>query len=213
MPRRTLERAGPAQGWKAGEQVRQAGTSPTNERTASLPLDACPRKAHFLHLRSPPMSETLLRPPPPALFMPEKQPAKPMTPPAQGGVGIRAERRPADRHRRTGARRAGGGARPGAARRHRLGQDLHHGQGDRGGAEADADPGAEQDAGGAALRRDEELLPRQRGGVFRFATTITTSRRRTSRAPTPTSKKTRRSTSRSTACATRPRRRCWSATT
>ena len=51
--------------------------------------------------------------------------------------------------------------------RHRLRQDLHHGQGDRGGAEADADPGAQQDAGGAALRRDEELLPGQRGGILR----------------------------------------------
>ena len=47
---------------------------------------------------------------------------------------------------------------------------------------------------------------------FVSATTITTSRRRTSRAPTPISRRTRRSTSRSTACATRPRSRCWSAT-
>ena len=43
--------------------------------------------------------------------------------------------------------------------------------------------------------------------------TTTTSRKPTSRAPTPTSKKTRPSTSRSTACAIRRRARCWNATT
>ena len=56
----------------------------------------------------------------------------------------------------------------GAARRHRLGQDLHHGEGDRGDAAPGADPRAQQDAGGAALRRVQELLPRQRGRVFRL---------------------------------------------
>ncbi len=76
-----------------------------------------------------------------------------------------------------------------------------------------AGPGAEQDAGGAALRRVQELLSRQRGGIFRLAITITTSRKPTSRAPTPTSRRIPRSTSRSTACATRRRARCWSATT
>ena len=55
----------------------------------------------------------------------------------------------------------------GAARRHRLRQDLHHGQGDRGDAAPRHHPGAEQDAGGAALWRVQELLPRQRGGIFR----------------------------------------------
>ena len=46
-------------------------------------------------------------------------------------------------------------------------QDLHHGQGDRGHATPRHHPGAEQDAGRAALWRVQELLPRQRGGVFR----------------------------------------------
>jgi hypothetical protein len=52
-------------------------------------------------------------------------------------------------------------ARPGAARRHRLGQDLHHGpRGHRGGPAAPgADPGAEQDAGRAALRRVQAFFP------------------------------------------------------
>ena len=56
----------------------------------------------------------------------------------------------------------------GAARRHRLRQDLHHGQGDRGDAAPGADPGAQQDAGRAALQRVQEILPRQRGRVFRL---------------------------------------------
>jgi hypothetical protein len=34
---------------------------------------------------------------------------------------------------------------PGPARRHRLGQDLHDGEGDRGGAAPGADPRAQQD--------------------------------------------------------------------
>ena len=55
-----------------------------------------------------------------------------------------------------------------------------------------ADPGAQQDPGGPALRRDEELLPEQRGRVFRLATTTTTSPRPMSRAPTPTSRRPRR---------------------
>ena len=46
-------------------------------------------------------------------------------------------------------------------------QDLHHGQGDRGHAAPRHHPGAEQDAGRPALWRVQELLPRQRGGVFR----------------------------------------------
>ena len=56
-------------------------------------------------------------------------------------------------HRRTGRRPAEARAGPGAARRHRLGQDLHHGEGDRGGAAPRAHPRAEQDAGRPALWR------------------------------------------------------------
>ena len=59
-------------------------------------------------------------------------------------------------------------ARPGAARRHRLGQDLHHGQGHRGDPAPGADPGPQQDPGRPALRRVQELLPRQRGRVLRL---------------------------------------------
>ena len=82
------------------------------------------------------------------------------TNPKAGGarhqVGFRSQGRPADGDRRPGRRRAAQRPHPGAARRHRLGQDLHHGQGDRGDAAPGADPGAEQDAGGAALRRVQE---------------------------------------------------------
>ena len=54
-----------------------------------------------------------------------------------------------------------------AARRHRLGQDLHHGESDREDAAPSADPRAQQDAGGAALRRVQEFLSRECGRVFR----------------------------------------------
>ena len=104
-------------------------------------------------------------------------------------------------------------ARPGAARRHRLGQDLHHGQGDRGDAAPGADPGAEQDAGRPALRRVQERSSPTTRSSISSPTTTTTSPKPTSRAPTPTSRRKARSTSRSTACATRRRARCWSATT
>ena len=80
---------------------------------------------------------------------------------------VRAEGRPA-----AGDQKPGRGRRPprphaSASGRHRIGQNLHHGQGDRGDAAPGADPGAEQDFGGAALRRVQVVLPRQRGGIFR----------------------------------------------
>ena len=81
-------------------------------------------------------------------------------------IRIRAEGRPADRDQGTGRGHQPQRPHAGAARRHRLRQDLHHGQGDRGHATPRHYPGAEQDAGGAALWRVQELLPRQRRGVF-----------------------------------------------
>ena len=48
------------------------------------------------------------------------------------------------------------------------GQDLHHRQGHRGRAAADAGDRAQQDAGRAALRRVPRILSAQRGGVFRL---------------------------------------------
>ena len=87
--------------------------------------------------------------------------------PLRDQIRIRAEGRPADRDRRTGRGHPAQRPHPGAARRHRLRQDLHHGQGDRGDAAPGHHPGAEQDAGGAALWRVQEFLPRQRRRIFR----------------------------------------------
>ena len=81
---------------------------------------------------------------------------------------FRAGRRPADGDQGSGRGRRPRRPHPGAARRHRLRQDLHHGQGDRGDAAPGADPGAQQDAGRAALQRVQEILPGQRGRVFRL---------------------------------------------
>jgi len=47
-------------------------------------------------------------------------------------IRIRSQGRPAAGHRAAGRRHQAPGPQPGAARRHRLRQDLHHGQGDRG---------------------------------------------------------------------------------
>ena len=107
----------------------------------------------------------------------------------------------------------GAGARPGAPRRHRLGQDLHHGQGDRGDAAAGADPRAEQDARRPALWRVQELLPRQRGRVFRLLLRLLPARGLRPAHRHLYREGIARSTSRSTACATRRRARCSSATT
>jgi excinuclease ABC subunit B len=145
------------------------------------------------------------------------RPARPEK--SEGGIEIRmvsdyrARRRPADRHQGPRRRPRQRRPQPGAARRHRLRQDLHHGQGDRGDAAPGRDPGAEQDAGRAALFRVQELLPRTTRSNISSPTTTITSRKPMCRAPTPSSRRNRRSTSRSTACATRPPARCSSATT
>src|SRR6266851_4465513 len=83
-------------------------------------------------------------------------------------VGVPAGGRPAAGDRRARRRDRARRARPGAAGRHRLGQDLHHGACHPAHAAPGAHPGAQQDAGGAALWRDEELLPGERGRVFRL---------------------------------------------
>ena len=108
-----------------------------------------------------------------------------------------------------GDRRAGRGhtperPQPGSARRHRLRQDHHHGQGDR----RDAAPGAHPRLANKTLAAQlygaaQELLSRQRGRVFRQLATTITSRKSASRAPdTYRTRRIPRSTSRSTACAT-----------
>ena len=88
--------------------------------------------------------------------------------PPRDPVQLRSERRPAAGDRRSGRRRAPPRPLAGAARRHRLGQNLHDGEGDRSDPASGLDPRAQQDAGGAALRRVQEFLSRQRGRVFRL---------------------------------------------
>ena len=56
---------------------------------------------------------------------------------------------------------------PGAARRHRVGQDVHDGADHRAREPPDAGDGPQQDAGGAALPGVPALLPRQRRRVLR----------------------------------------------
>ena len=82
---------------------------------------------------------------------------------------VRAEGRPAAGDRRAGGRRQRRRrAHAGAARRHRLRQDLHDGEDHRGDAAPGADPRPEQDARRAALRRVQVVLPGERGRVFRL---------------------------------------------
>jgi hypothetical protein len=110
-------------------------------------------------------------------------------------------------------RHPGGRAQSGAAGRHRHRQDLHHGQGDRGNPAPRHHPCAQQDAGRAALRRVQGLLPRQRGRILRQLLRLLPARSLCARGPTPTSRRNPRSTNRSTGCAIRPPGRFWNATT
>ena len=72
---------------------------------------------------------------------------------AAGAVRLRAGRGPAAGDRRADGQRGERGAGPGAAGGYGLRQDVHDGQGDRGGAAAGAGAGAEQDAGGGSCMR------------------------------------------------------------
>ncbi len=134
-------------------------------------------------------------------------------PPLRAYLPVRAQGRSADRHRRARRRRERARAQPGAARRHRLGQDLHHGAGDRRHPAAGVDPRAQQDARRAALRRVQGLLPRQRGRVLRLLLRLLPARGLRAAHGHLHREGVLRSTSRSTACATRRRARSWSATT
>ena len=82
-------------------------------------------------------------------------------------VRLLASRRPADRDQGAGRGNPERRARPGAARRHRIGQDLHRRACDPPDQAADPDPRTEQDAGRPALWRDEDAVPRERGRIFR----------------------------------------------
>ena len=77
------------------------------------------------------------------------------------GIGIRAVGGSAGGYR--GALRGARAGREGcdAAGSDRVGKDLHYGQRHREAPEAGADPEPQQDAGGAALRGVQKLLPVQ----------------------------------------------------
>jgi excinuclease ABC subunit B len=82
------------------------------------------------------------------------RPARPEK--SEGGVRfeIASEYEPqGDRHRGAGRRGERAGARPSPARRHRLGQDVHDGAGDRADAAPGSSAGAEQDARRAIIWR------------------------------------------------------------
>ena len=78
---------------------------------------------------------------------------------------------------------------PGAARRHRLGQDLHHGQGDRDAAAARRwSSRRTRSSPPSSTASSRASSPTMRSNIS-SATTIITSPRPTSRAPTPTSRR------------------------
>ena len=117
---------------------------------------------------------------------------------------FQAHRRPAPGHRQRCWRGCARRPLPDAAGRHRLGQDLCHGQHHRGACSAP------RWSSPTTRPWPRSSIPSSRSS-FRTtpsstlsATTTITSPRPTSRAPTPISKKTPRSTKRSTACACRP---------
>ena len=104
---------------------------------------------------------------------PRTAPRCPRASQARGRAALRAARpvrargRPADRHRRACRGPRGRRAQPGPARCHGDGQDLHHGQDHRGDPAPRDHPRAQQDPRGAALRRVQGLLSRERGRIFR----------------------------------------------
>ena len=111
-------------------------------------------------------------PPPPAQGVDAAPPAAPgeirRRAEIRHQVRVRAQGRPAAGDQGSGRRHQAPRPHASSAGRHRLRQDLHHGQGDRADAAPGADSRAEQDAGGAALRRVQVVLPRQRGRIFRL---------------------------------------------
>src|SRR5712692_1561931 len=88
--------------------------------------------------------------------------------PVQADDRLPAEGGPAGGDPQAGRGAPPGPEAPGPARRHGERQDLHDGQGDRGGRETDPRPVAQQDAGGAALPGVPQVLPGKRRGVLRL---------------------------------------------
>ncbi len=83
-----------------------------------------------------------------------------------------------------------------------IGQDGHHRLDDRAGPAADPDHRAQQVAGRPAGRRAAGALPQEPGRVLRLLLRLLPARGLPARRRTPTSRRTRPSTTRSTGCAT-----------
>ena len=113
-----------------------------------------------------------------------------------------AIRRPARGDRRPGQWAGARYTRADSAGRHRLRQDLYHGQGHRARPAPDAGAGAQQDARSPALLASSASFSRITPWNTSSPTTTTTSPRPTSPQRTPTSRRTPPSTTRSSACAT-----------
>ena len=85
----------------------------------------------------------------------------------QASQRLRTPRRPAGSHLAARSRADRRRPAPGAARRHRLGQDLHDGEGDRAAQSPRDRAGAQQDARRAALSRVQIVLSAERRRIFR----------------------------------------------
>ncbi len=81
---------------------------------------------------------------------------------------LQAPGRPAPSHRRTRLRPSRRRERSGPPRRHRLRQDLHHGQDHRRGPAPRPHPRAQQDPRRPALPRVQDLFPQQRRRILRL---------------------------------------------
>ena len=163
-----------AEGSIQGEEKRRSEIPPAARRPAA----ARPRAVVDGRRRHRRVARPVAARGPPGIFRRPRQNLDAAPPAAAGEIRrrqaprdrlrLRAEGRPAAGDQGPGRRRQAPRPHAGSPGRHRLRQDLHHGQGDRGDAAPGAGPGAQQDAGRAALRRVQVVLPRQRGGIFRL---------------------------------------------
>ena len=127
-------------------------------------------------------------------------------------LAVRTAGRPAAGHHRARRGRQAGRARPGAARGHRLGQDLHHGPCHRSRRSDRRSFSRPTRRWRPSSMASSEAFFRTMQSNISSPTMITISRKPMCRAPTPISRRNPRSTSRSTGCGIRQPGRCSSAT-
>ena len=148
--------------------------------TAPPPSTRRPGRAISWLSREPPMSATTLaRPARPGPVHPGEAAAAADRAPSSGVVSdYQPSGDQANRHRRAGYRCADRRARPGAAGRHRVEQDLHHGQDDRAVQRHSLILAPNKTLAAQLYGENEGILPRQRGGCFvSYYELRTTSRR------------------------------------